>query len=111
VEQLYFMADSTAIGPGSYAALDELYDFLEDNTNVFIEVGGHTNGLPPDEKCDELSTARALSVARYLIDKGIPDERVEYKGYGKRQRLASDRTRYGRARNQRVEIKILSLGA
>jgi len=111
VEQLYFMADSSAIGPGSYAALDELYDFLEDNENVYIEVGGHTNGIPSDEWCDEMSTKRALAVANYLTGKGIPEARVAHKGYGKRQRIASDRTPYGRARNQRVEIKILSLGA
>ena len=111
VEQLYFMADSSAIGPGSFAALDELYEFLEDNDNVSIEVGGHTNGIPPDVTCDKLSTNRARNVAKYLTGKGISEERVAYKGYGKRQRIASDRTTYGRARNQRVEIKILSLGA
>lgn len=109
VEQLYFMADSSAIGPGSHAALDEVYDFLADNGNVYIEVGGHTNGIPPPETCDRLSTNRAMTVARYLTAKGIPEARVAYKGYGKRQRIASDRTPYGRAKNQRVEIKILSL--
>ncbi|NND15729.1 MAG: OmpA family protein [Eudoraea sp.] len=111
VEQLYFKADSSAIGPGSFAALDEIYVFLEENPNLYIEVGGHTNGIPDDAICDKLSTDRARAVATYLIEKGINDERISYKGYGKRQRIASDRTRYGRAKNQRVEIKILSLKA
>lgn len=110
VDQLYFAANSAEIGPGSYEALDEVADFLEENPNVFIEVGGHTNGIPSDEWCDDMSTKRAIAVAQYLLDKGIPEKRVEYKGYGKRQRLASDRTQYGRALNQRVEIKILNLG-
>jgi len=111
VEQLYFKADSSAIGPGSFAALDEIFEFLEENPNLYIEVGGHTNGIPDDAVCDKLSTDRAKAVAMYLINKGINNERISYKGYGKRQRIASDRTRYGRAKNQRVEIKILSLKA
>lgn len=108
VEQLYFKADSATIGHGSTEALEEVYQFLVDNPNIDIEVGGHTNGIPSHEDCDRLSTARAKSVADYLKSRGLPDGRVLYKGYGKRQKIASDRTPYGRALNQRVEIKILS---
>ncbi|MBK8922192.1 MAG: OmpA family protein [Saprospirales bacterium] len=74
-----------------------------------IEIGGHTNSTPPDEFCDRLSTARAKSAADYLIAKGVDPKRVVYKGYGKRNPVASNTTADGRRMNQRVEIKILAL--
>jgi len=57
-----------------------------------------------------LSTDRAKIVAEYLVDKGIPAERLTYKGYGKRKSIASNLTKEGRKKNQRVEIKILTIG-
>jgi outer membrane protein OmpA-like peptidoglycan-associated protein len=89
--------------------MEEIYAFLKDHEKVIIEVGGHTNGLPEDEYCDRLSTARAKNVSQYLFSKGIPESQVSYKGYGKRQPIATNQTVEGRRRNQRVEIKIISL--
>jgi len=109
VDKLYFTADSSTIEPSSYAVLEEIYNFLKDNDKVVIEVGGHTNSLPEDAYCDKLSSSRAKNVAEYLYDKGIPKSRISYKGYGKRQPIASNQTVDGRKKNQRVEIKIVSL--
>ena len=109
VDKLYFEADSSTIKPESYAVLEEIYTFLKDNDKVNIEIGGHTNSLPEDAYCDKLSTARAKDIAEYLYDKGIPESRISYKGYGKRQPVASNQTVEGRKKNQRVEIKIVSL--
>lgn len=111
IEQLYFDADSSEMTVESYAVVDEIYEFLTNNPGVAIEIGGHTNGLPPDEYCDRLSTARAKNIADYLYDKGIPKKRISYKGYGKRQPVASNDTKQGRERNQRVEIKIVSISS
>ena len=92
----------------SFKILDELYAYLAKNQSVKIEIGGHTNGVPSVEYCDKLSTERAREVASYLTKKGINKTRVTFKGYGKRNPLASDKTMEGRKKNQRVEIKILS---
>lgn len=108
VNNLYFKADSFNIEGTSFAALEEVYDFLIENPDVKIEVGGHTNGVPPHSYCDRLSTSRAKAVVEYLIDKGIDRSRLTYKGYGKRRPIATNETKAGRAQNQRVEIKILS---
>ena len=111
VSQLYFDADSTEAKPESYPALDEIADFLKENTGIKIEVGGHTNNVPPDEYCDKLSTARANSVATYIVKQGVPEDRVYYRGYGKREPKYTNRTEDGRRRNQRVEIKVLEVNA
>lgn len=107
INKLFFAADTSAINKGSYSALNEVYDFLNENPDIRIEIGGHTNGIPTDEYCDHLSEQRAKAVATYLIRKGIKASRLEYRGYGKRKLIASDKTKEGRQKNQRVEIKIL----
>ncbi len=105
--QIFFKADKSMITDQSFQVLDEIYQFLSSNQGVTIEVGGHTNGLPPHEYCDELSDARAKAVTDYLARKGIDRDRLEYKGYGKRQPIATNDTPAGRRKNQRVEFKIL----
>ena len=109
IDKLYFEADSTNITEESFPVLDEIYEFLVENPSVVVEIGGHTNGIPSQEYCDKLSTERAKAIADYLIMKGIDSSRLKYKGYGKSQPIDTNRTAAGRKRNQRVEIKILSL--
>ena len=110
IKNLYFEADTSSIDKDSYEVLNEVFEFLKENKEIIVEIGGHTNGLPKHNYCDKLSTERAREVASYLIRKGISPNRVEFKGYGKRKPIASNMTKEGRVKNQRVEIKILSLG-
>lgn len=110
IKNLYFKADTSTIEKTSSEVLEEIYLFLKHNPNVTLEIGGHTNGLPSHDYCDRLSSARARAVRDYLISKGIDESRLTYKGYGKRRRIATDSTVEGRTKNQRVEIKILSVG-
>ncbi len=109
IDKLYFKADSAVIVESSNAVLQDLYTFMSKNPEVSVEIGGHTNGLPPHEYCDKLSAARAKVVYDYLIQKGIPATRLQYKGYGKRQPVDTNATVDGRRKNQRVEVKILKL--
>ncbi len=111
IKTLKFRADSSSIDRSSFDVLDELRGFLMANEDVVIEVGGHTNSLPADEYCDRLSTARAKAVVEYLIEKGVDPGKVQFKGYGKKKPIADNKTRFGREKNQRVEIKILSLNS
>ncbi|HLF62561.1 MAG TPA: OmpA family protein [Saprospiraceae bacterium] len=109
IEQLQFQADSSDIESASFAVLDGIYDFLTENDRIVIEISGHTNGLPDHAYCDRLSTARAKSVAEYIIGKGIPQNRIAFRGYGKRQPIATNQSIEGRRKNQRVEVKILQM--
>lgn len=109
MDQLYFPADSATITKGSVPVLTEVYNFLSANPNVIVEIGGHTNGTPSHEYCDRLSTERAKAIVDYLAAKGISRKRLQYKGYGKRNPIDSNASAAGRKKNQRVEIKILSV--
>lgn len=109
INELNFAADSSTITQENYDILEEVYEFLVANPSVVVEIGGHTNTIPPHEYCDQLSSARARKVAEFLYSKGIPKDRVSFKGYGKREPLTDSTSTQGRQRNQRVEVKILQL--
>lgn len=112
IDNLYFAENSSTIGETSYPILEEVYEFLDENQDIFVELGGHTSagsrGIT-HAFCDKLSNDRAKAVASYLISKGIHSEQLKFKGYGKRKPIASNRTKEGRLKNQRVEIKILNV--
>lgn len=110
IDKLFFPANETAPTEESYPVLDEVYDFLVINKDMVVEIGGHTNTIPAHDYCDTLSTNRAKAVVDYLVRKGISSDRLEYKGYGKRKPLIYDKNnKANRLKNQRVEIKVLSL--
>lgn len=109
INKLFFEANSIEIDEDSHEVLSEVFDFMNSNQAVIIEVGGHTNNVPEHDFCDKLSTSRAKSVADYLLSQGIKEERITYKGYGKRKPIASNNSKSGRDKNQRVEIKILKI--
>lgn len=111
LNHLYFQMDSVNLLPNSHKVLDELVSYLKANPKTKIEIGGHTNTIPPDSYCNQLSTARAKSVHDYLVSKGIPEYRLEYKGYGKTDPLIrNDKyNKEAKYKNQRVEIKILAV--
>ena len=75
-----------------------------------IDVVGHTDSVPikksPWKDNWELSTERALSVTRYLIKRGIPEDKIRAVGCGASRPIASNATASGRARNRRVEIVV-----
>lgn len=110
INRLYFDADTFNIRTESFENLDQIAYFLIDNPEVSVEIGGHTNDLPSEDYCYRLSKYRAKAVTEYLIDRGVESNRLTYKGYGKIQPIATNRTAVGRRMNQRVEIKILGTG-
>ncbi len=109
LDKVYFDADKYVIKSESVPALLEVFDFLTENQDVILEIGGHTNNRPSEDFAQTLSTSRAKSVAEWLISKGISPDRVQFKGYGKKHPIETNATPEGRRRNQRVEIKILSM--
>jgi outer membrane protein OmpA-like peptidoglycan-associated protein len=109
LDNIWFDANQWTLRPESTAELDRLTQFLKDNPSIYVEIGGHTNGLPTHEFCDTLSDNRAKAVVDYLAAAGVPRGRLTWKGYGKRHPVATNETLAGRKRNQRVELKIVRI--
>lgn len=108
---LYFKADEYTFDQNaSEKVLSDLYNMLHSDERISVEIGGHTNNLlyPNETRALELSTSRAKSVAEWLISKGVPSERVQYKGYGWTKPVEPNTSPEGRRRNQRVEVTIFT---
>ncbi len=104
---ILFDFNSYSLRPEAISVLDSVYDLLRgyDYTKVVVE--GHTDDIGSESYNLRLSMNRARSVANYLIAKGVPRKKIEVIGYGeKRPRYPND-TEEHRAKNRRVEIKIL----
>jgi outer membrane protein OmpA-like peptidoglycan-associated protein len=108
IEKLEFPSNSSKIQETSFASLDEVFNLLNGNINLIVEIGGHTNLIMEDEASIRLSRDRAQSVADYLVKKGIERKRLAVKGYGKSKPIATETSKAANQLNQRVEIKILS---
>jgi OOP family OmpA-OmpF porin len=70
-------------------------------------VVGHTDSVGSEQYNQVLSEKRAFIVASYLINKGLPADKVIQRGEGEQQPIATNETTVGRAKNRRVEIKII----
>lgn len=83
VENIFYDFDKATLRPESKTALDEIVVMLEDNPNVSVEMGAHTDRKGSEEYNIGLSERRAKSVVDYLVEKGISPDRLSWMGYGK----------------------------
>jgi chemotaxis protein MotB len=94
--------------------LDNLYTDLK-HMDSTVTVDGHTDNVPIHNQYFisnwELSAARAFSVIRYFINKGITPERLIAHGYGEYRPIYPNDTETGRAKNRRLEITIERMGS
>jgi outer membrane protein OmpA-like peptidoglycan-associated protein len=116
LENIYFGYDSADIRRDAAIELNKLVTLLNDNSDLKIEMGSHTDSVASYAFNIELSQRRAESTVNYLIQKGIDPNRLVAKGYGESKPIArntnpdgSDNPE-GRQRNRRTEFKILEIG-
>ncbi len=113
VADILFDSGKAKIRPEAYPVLDKVALVLTENAAQFnIGIEGHTDNVPVKlskwKSNWELSSARALSVLHYLVDKkGISPDRISAIGYGEYHPVASNDTKAGRQVNRRVEIVIM----
>lgn len=113
VTDVLFDSGKAKLKPGVYSALSKVTRVLNENVpENDIGIEGHSDNEPIKysgwKSNWELSTARALSVLHYLIDKGgVSPLRVSPVGYAEYRPIASNDTKQGRQLNRRVEIVIM----
>ena len=107
----FFDFDKAVLKPEGKAKLDDLVSKVKDiNLEVIIAVG-HTDSIGTDAYNQKLSVRRAEAVKAYLVSKGIEQNRVYTEGKGKKQPVADNKTKEGRAKNRRVEIEVVGTRA
>ena len=82
VENIFYAFDKADLRPESKEALDGIIKILNDNPNVTLEMGAHTDSKGSDKYNEDLAQRRAQSVVDYLIEAGIPADRLTAQGYG-----------------------------
>ena len=93
----------------SSIAADNLADLaasLAEYPNTDVVIAGHTDATGSDEYNLALSERRAEAAAIYLLQNGIPAERLSTVGYGESQPIADNESALGRQQNRRVEVAI-----
>jgi OmpA-OmpF porin, OOP family len=102
-----FDFDRADVKPEGKSKLDDLSGKVRGvNLEVVIAIG-HADSIGSDAYNQKLSVRRAESVKAYLVSKGIEANRVYTEGKGKKQPVADNRTKEGRAKNRRVEIEVI----
>ncbi|NBZ88809.1 OmpA family protein [Rhodobacteraceae bacterium CYK-10] len=102
-----FRSGSARLDVAGSAVLDTLLDVVTRCPEMKIEIGGHTDDVGPDAANLALSEARAAAVAAYLAERGAGADRLTPKGYGEAAPLLPNDSAENRARNRRIEFKIL----
>ncbi len=107
LNNILFETGKSILSAASNAELDRLLNIMKDNAQMKVEISGHTDKTGSEPVNFKLSEARAKAVVEYLVQKGIDRSRMEFRGYGSLQPIADNTTPKGRAKNRRVEFKIL----
>ena len=107
IDDLHFKTGLTELDDASYRLLDQLVDFMSQNSTLKIEIAGHTDSDGSEEFNQTLSEGRAQSAVNYIIEKGVDQNRLVAKGYGETQPLFENDTEENKANNRRVELKVI----
>lgn len=105
-ENLTFLSGKDVILPLSFSSLDEVAKYLNSIPALELSLEGHTDSQGDEDYNQKLSENRANSVKRYLVKKGVEENRIKTIGYGKTKPIADNKTPQGRERNRRVEFII-----
>jgi len=109
--KVFFEAAQARIQSRSFEVLDWVAKVMREHPEIpRVVVGAHTDDRGFADENRRLSQQRAEAVRRYLIDKGVPAERLDAKGYGSERPLESNATSIGRENNRRVDFKIIREG-
>lgn len=109
LKEIYFDFGSAELDKSSYDELAAVYNFLRRNKSLVVEISAHTDNVGSLSDNLELSQERARAVVNFLTEKGVPAVMLQGIGYGESQPIASNNSASGRAKNRRVEFKVLKI--
>jgi outer membrane protein OmpA-like peptidoglycan-associated protein len=102
-----FETNSAQLAPSFYESLNNVSASLKEFPDTSVQVIGHTDSTGSAAYNQQLSVNRANAVAIYMAAQGVDRQRMQTVGMGFSQPVADNRTSEGRAKNRRVEVKII----
>ena len=106
LQNIQFEYNSAALTEDSEAGILMLFEFLKRNSDLKVELAGHTDNVGSDNYNLKLSSERAEVVRQALVNKGIDATRLTAKGYGATQPLVPNDSEEHRAMNRRTEMVV-----
>ena len=106
LRSVHFDFDKSTIRSDAVPVLNEAVEILKAEGGIAVIVEGHTDSVGSDAYNQKLSQRRAEAVRKYLVDHGIPSNRISTEGFGESRPVASNDTADGRAQNRRVELHV-----
>lgn len=108
LNNIYYDFDKAEIREDAKPVLDSLVLIMNDNPEIYIELGSHTDARDTDQYNLDLSRRRAISAVKYIISEGIDDDRISARGYGESRLLIKNaKTEEEHQKNRRTEFKVL----
>ena len=108
LDAIYFEQSKAAMLEESHPTLSQLVDLMRGNPSLMIELIGHTDRQGSPEENMRLSQQRVETIKSYLVSNNIAGDRIQTRGMGGTEPIAPNDTEDNRARNRRVEMKVLS---
>ncbi len=106
LDDVLFDFDKSNVKPEAAAILDRLVAFMNENKDKKATLSGHTDSIGSDAYNQKLSERRVNAVRDYVVKKGVAAGRISGQGFGESKPIADNKTKEGRAKNRRVEIKV-----
>lgn len=103
---IQFDKNSSYVKPECYSSLDYIAVMMDIEKEFTLNIDAYTDDKGNAEHNLELSKRRAENVKKYLVRKGVPQERLISKGHGEAKPISSNETEQGRAINRRVEFEL-----
>ncbi len=102
-----FGATNAKLTAKSNASLNQVVAIMNENPTLKVRIEAHTDNAGNDDTNMKLTQDRADAVKAYLVSKGISEDRIEAEGFGETMPVSDNNTAAGRAKNRRVEIKVV----
>jgi OmpA-OmpF porin, OOP family len=107
-DTIKFDTDSANLLAESKSLLDQVAKTLNDHPEIKrVMIEGYTDAVASRGYNQKLSEERVASVKAYLVGQGIDEGRLRTRGFGERKPVGSNKTEDGRAKNRRVQFRIL----
>lgn len=105
-----FSSGQDVINDVAFSTIEKLIEEISASPGSRVIIEGHTDNIPTGKLTRnnlDLSLLRAKAIANILVNHGISFERISEIGYGDTRPIASNDTEEGRAKNRRVEVKLM----
>ena len=109
LKDIYFESNSSDLFESSFEELDRVIKLMKSYPSMKIEIAAHTDDIGAAAYNVRLSKERANSVINYITSNNIDEERLISEGYGESKPVVSNDSEENRAKNRRVELKILDI--